>query len=45
MEKTEKFKNIDDYLDHWNKFFVEWNSDSEGTFNKDVIWSKREGKE
>lgn len=45
MEKTEKFKNIDDYLDHWNKFFVEWNSDSEGTFDKDVIWSKREGKE
>lgn len=45
MKKTEKFKNIDDYLDHWNNFFVSWNNDKEGTFDKDVIWSKREGKE
>tara|TARA_B100000768_G_scaffold64391_1_gene62094 strand:- start:488 stop:1360 length:873 start_codon:yes stop_codon:yes gene_type:complete len=38
-----KFNNIKNYLDHWNKFFVEWNNDKEGTFKKN-IWSSHRGK-
>ncbi|MDB9963990.1 hypothetical protein OAD50_02835 [Vicingaceae bacterium] len=40
---AKKFNNIKDYLDHWNKFFVEWNNDKEGTFKKN-IWSSHRGK-
>ena len=45
MEKTENFINIESYLNYWNNFFVDWNNDKEGTFDKNVIWSKRKGKE
>ena len=38
-----KFNNIKDYLNHWDKFFVEWNNDKEGTFKKN-IWSSYRGK-
>ena len=24
MESTKNFKNTDDYLEHWDKFFEEW---------------------
>jgi hypothetical protein len=45
MEKTENFINIESYLNYWNNFFVYWNNDKEGTFDNNVIWSKRKGKE
>ena len=37
-----EFKNIQEYLDYWNKFFVDWNNDKEGEnmFKNDKIWSK-----
>ena len=38
-----KFNNIKDYLNNWDKFFVEWNNDKEGTFKKN-IWSSYRGK-
>ena len=44
MESTKNFKNIDDYLEHWDNFFEEWKKDKKGTFNKDVIWKNRKGK-
>ena len=39
MELTKNFKNIKDYLDHWDLFFEEWVKDKEGCFENDPIWS------
>ena len=39
-----EFKNIQEYWNHWDKFFDDWSNDKERTFNKDVIWNGREGK-
>ena len=46
MESTKNFKNIKDYLDHWDLFFEEWVKDKEGCFENDPIWSSenRRGK-
>ena len=39
-----EFKNIDDYLEHWDKFFEKWEKDSKATFEEDVIWKNLKGK-
>lgn len=39
MDSIKNFKNTDDYLEHWDKFFEEWKKDKKGTFEKDPIWS------
>ena len=44
MESTKNFKNTDDYLEHWDKFFEEWKKDKKGTFDKDIVWKNRKGK-
>ena len=44
MESTKNFKNIKDYLHHWDLFFKEWKKDKKGTFNKDIVWKNRKGK-
>ena len=39
-----EFKSIQEYLDHWDKFFEEWEKDPKATFEEDVIWKNRKGK-
>lgn len=38
-----EFKSIQEYLDHWNKFFKKWEKAPKATFEEDVIWKNREG--
>ena len=38
-----EFKNIDDYLEHWDNFFEEWEKDPKATFEENVIWKNRKG--
>ena len=38
-----KFKNIDQYLNHWDNFFVQWNNDKEKIF-KNNIWINYQGR-
>ena len=38
-----EFKNIDDYLEHWDNFFKKWEKDPKATFEENVIWKNREG--
>lgn len=44
MDSIKNFKNTDDYLEHWDKFFEEWKKDKKGTFDKDIVWKNRKGK-
>ena len=42
-----KFENIDDYLEHWDKFFKEWNkgeSHQKNLLENDKIWSDEDRK-
>ena len=38
-----EFKSIQEYLDHWDKFFKKWEKAPKATFEEDVIWKNREG--
>ena len=38
-----EFKNIDDYLEHWDNFFKKWEKDPKATFEENVIWKNRKG--
>lgn len=43
MKRNEKFINIEEYLEHWNKFFIEWINDPKKTFENDEIWKSHKG--